>query len=167
MIRPVLAATVLALSGSLLHAQGVRNRVVPVPDRLMALARADLRFRNVLPGIPQSISPRQGDRAALFEIQGPSGAAVRVELVLPEALVTTHETPARMPISFGAADGFYSRSENLEAGQVFHPLLPLITTLGEGGRLFVRLGGTVRPGLPQAGGEYHAEIMLIVYDIGS
>jgi hypothetical protein len=164
-----LAATLLALSCALpLHAQGARSRAVPMPEnRLMALARMDLRFRSVLPGIPQSISPRQGDRAALFEIQGPSGAAVRVELLLPEALVTGDEPFARLPISFGAADGFYARTENLEIGQAFHPLLPLITTLGDGGRLFVRLGGTVRPGLPQAGGAYRAEITLIVYDIGS
>ena len=163
-----LAVTLLAMSCALpLHAQGARSRAVPAPDRLMAMARHDLRFRNVLPGIPQSISPRQPDRAALFEIQGPSGAAVRVELVLPDALVAGDEPAARLPISFGAADGFYSRTENLEIGQSFHPQLPLITTLGEGGRLFVRLGGTVRPGLPQAGGAYRAEIMLIVYDIGS
>ena len=167
-MRPPLLAILLALSCSLpLHAQGVRSRAVPVPDRLLALARQDLHFRSVLPGVPQSINPREIDKSALFEIQGPSGAAIRVELVLPSALHTSDEPMALMPIAFGATDGFVSTTVNLTGGQPFNPQQPLIATLGEGGKLFVRLGGTVRPALVQAGGAYFAEILLIVYDIGS
>jgi len=165
-MRTPLVATLFAMSCSLpLVAQGVRARVPVVPDQLLALARQNLKFRTVLPGIPQTVSARDLSKSALFEIRGPTGAAVRLELVLPSALVA--KPGEELPISFGAADGFASHLENTTTGQGFNPHQPLITTLGASGRLFVRLGGTVTPGLPQPGGPYSAEIMLIIYDIGS
>lgn len=161
----VLAAAALA-PGSLvpLLAQGPPRRA-QVPNHLLALARSNLTFGTVLPGIPSSVNAHDPHRSALFEIRGPSGAAVRVELVLPDAL--TNDVGGLLPILFGSADGFAFSHEGADIGIVFNPHNPLIGTLGAGGRMFVRLGGTVLPGRPQTGGSYFASIMLVVYDLGS
>ena len=53
---------------------------------LTALALNDLTFGTVLPGIPSSVAANDAAHAGLFEIQGPAGASVRVDFVLPSAL---------------------------------------------------------------------------------
>jgi len=127
----------------------------------------------VLPGVPATVGVNDHD-AGQFEIQGPAGASVRVEFVLPSALSSEHG--AQLPVRFGAGDGLVSasrshlmavsRTEPLVA-HLFDPHLPVIATLDADGHLFVRLGGTALPGRPQEGGAYRATISLTVYDLGS
>jgi hypothetical protein len=158
----VLTASMLApVWASPLQAQRRPVPVIIVPP-LTALALSDLTFGTVLPGIPSAVSVRDPLHAGLFEIQGPANASVRVEFVLPTALVS--DEGALLPISFGYGDGsavFGGRSLQ------FDPHAPVIAALGSDGRLFIRLGGTVRPGRPQAGGAYHATIPLTVFNLGS
>lgn len=137
-----------------------------MPPPLLALAVTDLSFGTVLPGIPSSVTVRDPRHAGLFEIQGPAGASVRIEFVLPTAL--TSEQGSLMPISFGPGDGFADPSRGRPPrGQVFDPHAPLIQSLGPNGRLYVRIGGTVRPGRPQASGSYSATISLTIFNLGS
>jgi len=150
------------LAAAPLGAQGRRTIVVPQP--LVVVAHRDLTFGNVLPGIPTAIDARDVVHAALFEIQGPEDAAVRVEFVLPTAL--TASGSGVLPIAFSANDGNAAHTLTPSASG-FSPHLPLISTLGTGGRIYVRLGGTVQPGLPQVGGAYTATIYLTVYDIST
>jgi hypothetical protein len=133
---------------------------------LHALAISDLTFGTVLPGIPASIGIFDHRHAALFQVEGPADAAVRIELVLPSALAGVGG--ALLPIAFGPGDGFadFSRGQP-PRGAVFDPNAPLISSLGPNGRLWVRLGGTVLPGRPQAGGWYSGTIYVTVYDLGS
>lgn len=165
-----LAIALLAVStaapwcASALRAQA-RTRVV-VPPPLLALALHELSFGSVFPGIPSSVPVHDPRHAGLFQIQGPVEAAVRVELILPAALAADHG--ALLPISFGPGDGFADFSRGRPPrGLLFDPHTPVIGSLGPNGRLYVRLGGTVLPGRPQAGGEYRATIFMTVYDLGT
>jgi hypothetical protein len=132
---------------------------------LQVLAHNDLTFGTVLPGVSVHVNPRDAMRAALFEIQGPGGAAIRIELLLPDAM-TANET-SRMPLFFGAESGTFGITRGPQESLDFNPLNPLITTLSHEGRLYVRLGGTAQPARPQDGGSYRATILLTVFDIGS
>jgi hypothetical protein len=169
-VSVVAALTVLPWRAPPLDAQvRVPRQVRPpriVPSALLALAVRDLSFGTVLPGVPSSVPAHDPLRAGLFQIEGPADASVRVEFVLPAALVSL--SGDLLTVSFGPQDGFADFSHGRPPrGVVFDPRSPLITTLGPNGRLFVRLGGTVLPALPQPGGAYHATIFLTVYDLGS
>lgn len=158
------ACAALSLGVAPLRAQA--RRVVPVVPPLMALAVNGLNFGAILPGIPVSVSASDAHNAGLFQVQGPAGASVRVELVLPSALVA--DDGARLPVVFGPRDGFADFSGSLApAGLPFDPHAPVIGSLGDAGRLFMRLGGTVLPARPQSRGAYRATIYLTVYDLGS
>ena len=142
----------------------------PVPYHaqppLTAVAVSDLSFGTVLPGIPASVKPFEQHHAGLFEIEGPRDASVRVELILPPALLNEHGD--HMTINFGPRDGFADFSHGHPPhGVLFDPHPPVIGALGPNGRLFVWLGGTVSPAVPQAGGRYRASITLTVYNLGS
>ena len=158
----MLTASMLApVWASPLQAQRRPLPVLVVPP-LTALALNDLTFSSVLPGIQSTVSVHDAYHAGLFEIQGPASASVRVELVLPAALIS--DEGALLPISFGHADGSAEYGSHTVP---FAPHAPVIAALGSDGRLFIRLGGTVLPGRPQAGGTYRATISITVYNLGS
>jgi hypothetical protein len=126
----------------------------------------DLWFGTVLPGIPVSVSPRDPRHSGQFEVEGPKDADVRIEFSLPAALVSDHG--ALLPVSFGPGDGFADFSRGTPwHGKAFNPHSPLIRELGPNGRLFLRLGGTVKPVQTQSGGDYSATISMTVYNLGS
>lgn len=140
---------------------------VPEPVRpLQVRAIRNLRFGNVLPGIPTTVSLADFDRVGLFEIRGPSGASVRVDFVLPPALLGDN-SGALLPLTFGTADGMASLAPHSATGLFFNPHAPVISSLSPGGVLYLRMGGTAIPGLPQHGGEYRATISMTVTDLGS
>jgi len=138
----------------------------PGHDRpFMAIAHRDLSFGQVLPGIPESIASGDPRHAGLFEIQGTPGGVVRVEFLLPPALVAPFG--ALLPLEFGPGDGYADFSHGRPPrGLQFDPRTPLTATLGLNGRLLVSLGGTVEPARDQAGGSYAAAISITVYDLG-
>jgi hypothetical protein len=163
----VLAATV-ALAGGVapLRAQARSGHPDGHNLPLHALALNELDFGTIFPGIPSSVSAFDGHHAGSFQVRGPEGASVRVEFVLPSALAA--EGGARLPVVFGSRDGYADFSGDRERhGVHFDPHAPVIGTLGEGGRLYLRLGGTARPSPAQPGGCYRATIFLTVYDLGS
>lgn len=163
--RLAIAALLLSCA-SPLAAQRPRPAVAIPEIPLAAFAHNDLDFGMILPGIPSSVYVHDPRHAALFEIQGPPDAAVRIELVLPAALTTP--AGATLPLSFGPQDGFADFSRGRPPrGTSFNPHAPLISTLGPNGRLWLRLGGTAVPGRPQAGGAYRATILLTLYNLGS
>lgn len=141
-------------------------RVPEVPSPLYAVALNDLSFGTVLPGIPVTVQFRDSHRAGLFEIRGPAGASVRVDFVLPAALIG--ELGAQLPVSFGPGDGFVSINRGPDArGETFNPNGPVIASLSSEGRLYIRMGGTALPNRPQPGGPYRATISMTVSDLGS
>ena len=146
---------------SLLHAQAGPKRIFVVPP-LVALAIRDLSFGTVLPGIPSSVPVSDPLHTGSFEITGPATTSIRVEFVLPLALVAGGSPP--LPVSFGSGDAFAAFSPH---GAIFDPHTPLLGALGPDGQLFIRLGGTVLPAHVQAGGLYSATITMTVYNLGS
>jgi hypothetical protein len=136
------------------------------PRPLLAHSINDLQFGNVFPGIPVTVAAGDSRRAALFEVEGPSGMSVRVEITLPAALLT-HEG-ARLPVRFGPGDGYadFSRG-NPSRGLRFDPNGPVVGSLGPNGQLYIRLGGTAEPERGQTSGWYRATIFLTVYDVGT
>ncbi len=148
-----------------LEAQARAPRV-HVPTPLMAIARNDLSFGTVLAGIPSVVDVHDHRRAGLFEINGPADASVRVEFVLPAALVSG--AGDNLAVVFGARDGFADFSMGRPPrGIYFDPFGPLVSSLGPNGKMYVHLGGSARPGHAQPGGIYRATIHLTVYDLGS
>jgi hypothetical protein len=153
------ACAALLTSVAPLRAQ---SRVVPVVPPLLVLALNELSFGTILPGIPSSVASADAHHAGLFQVQGPAGASVRVELVLPSAL--TADDGSRLPLSFGPRDGF---ADIGGTGLPFDPHAPYLGGLGDTGRLYLRIGGTVLPARLQSGGAYRATIFLTVFDLGS
>lgn len=141
-------------------------RVPDHPDGLTAMSIQDLRFGTVLSGVPVRVLPQQHDRAGEFEIRGPAGASVRVDLVLPSQLVAS-DVGATLPLSFGPGDGLFASTRAMSPALGFNPLLPVISSLSGEGRMYLRIGGTALPGLPQVGGRYRGTISVTVYDLGS
>ena len=149
--------------GALLEAQSGPRRVLVVP--LVATAIHDLTFGSVLPGIPSTVPVADTHNSGLFEISGPATASIRVEFVLPTALVSGG---ASLPLVFGGGDGFADFTHlSPPSGISFDPHGPLLGALGPDGQLFVRLGGTVFPVRGQISGAYAATITLTVYNLGS
>ncbi len=125
---------------------------------------SDLNFGTVLAGVMKRVLAH-GTDAGVFEIQGPPVASIRVEFILPVALVASGGS---IPLSFGPGDGFAGATLGSHGGSTFDPHSPLICSLSGSGRLFVRMGGTASPGgAAGRGGVYHATIAMTVYDLGS
>lgn len=165
----VVLAGIALLSGgriavSSLHAQTPAPLVKPATP-LMAIAHRDLTFGTVLPGVPTSVPSLHPRFSGLFEVRGHAGSSIRVEFLLPGALVSG--AGSLLPVAFGPGDGFADFSRGRPPrGVVFDPGMPLLGDLGPNGRLFLHLGGTVLPSPTQAGGEYVATISITVFDLG-
>ena len=142
-----------------------QDRAAAIPDRpLVAIARRNLTFGTVFPGIPTSVPSTHPRDAGEFEIQGNAGGAVRVEFLLPTALVTPGG--ATLPIAFSVTDGSYDFSRGPPRRSPFNPHGPLVATLGPNGKLHVFLGGTVSPVPGQTSGTYVATISVTVFNLG-
>lgn len=155
----------LAVSAAVVPGFAEAQVGVPIPQELVALARHNLQFGTVLPGIPVYVRTDHADRAGLFEIRGPDYASVRIDFVLPPEM-RSDDLQAALPLAFGAGDGAATNGE-LMPWTPFDPNGPLVASLGALGQLWIRLGGTVFPSQQQRGGNYHATITLTVSNLGS
>ncbi len=126
--------------------------------------RQDLTFGTVLRGVPTAVGPFARS-AGRWEIRGGSLTEVRIDLVLPVALLSA--SGAELPLSFGSADGASSTHPQGRDARAFDPQLPLITRFDQRGKLYIFLGGTVLPGAAQPAGEYAATISLTVSYTGN
>lgn len=161
----LLAVGACAIVSGPVAAQDGPFPLVPRPRVFMAVPLRDLTFGDVIPGIPEAVSADHPRQAGMFEIQGIPDGTVRLEFLLPDALVSMEG--ASMPIAFDPSDGYADFSRGRPPrGVKFDPNLPLVATLGPNGRLIVRLGGTVSPRRIQPRGEYQATIALTVFDLG-
>lgn len=148
---------VLSLAGLLAWPSPVRAQGIRPLD---ASPRNNLQFGSVLPGLSSSVSWSDGANAGAFDLRGTAGAEVRVDLTLPADLTGTGG--ARLPFSVGATDGAFASQPSLGAVTLFDPRLPLVTTLGKSGRLYLRLGGKVTPGPSQPPGSYGSTVTITV-----
>jgi len=163
-----LLGVVLVLSSIL----GVRfgeaqNRPVVAPrgSSLTAAPQSNLTFGEVFPGIRSTVSNRDNKRAGRFQIRGPKNTSVRIDMILPQAMTSTGGN--EMPLEFGPSDGLAASNPGRQSGMAFNPWEPLVTVLGNNGRLYIRLGGSALPAIAQAPGTYSATIFLTVYSLGT
>ena len=136
-----------------------------VPRPLVVIARRDLTFGTILPGIPSRVLTTNVGGSGLFEIKGAEHEAVRIEFLLPSSL--TSDGGDELPLTFGPGDGAAVADGAGGHGVSFDPRQPLIATLGANGILFIQLGGTALPSSGQDAGSYRATIFLSVFDLGS
>ncbi|HEX9582660.1 MAG TPA: hypothetical protein VF970_16265 [Gemmatimonadales bacterium] len=156
----LVAALTPTRAGSALAQSGL---AVPDPP-LVVLAKRDLRFGTVFPGVPSSVATNNPRLAGEFQVQGAAGLTVRVELLLPSAL--SSPGGATLPITFVAGDGSHDFPHGLPHRTLFDPHAPVVAALGPNGKLNVWLGGTVMPALLQTGGAYAAAISITIFNLG-
>ncbi len=124
-------------------------------------ASQELAFGTLVAGVPKAIARTDGSRAGKFTIQGPVGALVTLQLVLPAGL--NGPGGATLPLTFGSTDAGYAPNNDLGTQDAFDPRIPRTATLGNNGRGVVSLGGTATAAASgQAGGSYTATLTLIV-----
>jgi hypothetical protein len=132
---------------------------------LNALSRQMLDFGTLFAGAPTQVSRFDALRAGQFELRGAKNTEVRVDLGLPAAL--TGPGGAKVPLTFGAADGGYARDGAIAAAAPFDPRSALVTTLSGNGRLYIFLGGTASPATRQPAGTYAGTVTLTIAYTGS
>lgn len=132
---------------------------------LNALSRQTLDFGVLFTGTATKVSRFDALRAGQFELRGVKGAEVRVDLGLPSAL--TGPKGAKVPLTFAATDGGFSRDGIIAAAAPFDPRTALITTLSGNGRLYIFLGGTATPAARQPAGTYAGTVTLTIAYTGT
>ena len=125
---------------------------------LTAAGRRQLDFGNLFPGVPATVPRTDAVRAGQFDLRGRQRAEVRINFTLPGSLTAPGGRTLRL--TFAAGDGGYSVNNTIGAATAFDPRVPLVTRLGNGGRLFVWLGGTALPTPTQAAGTYTGTLTL-------
>ena len=132
---------------------------------LVPTGRQNLQFGVVIPGFPTVVNRLDAGNAGQYQIRGQRRAEVQVDLTLPAALVSG--TGANLVLQFAAGDGGFSTRPAVGTAQAFDPQVPLVTALGNNGRLYIFLGGTVLPTPIQQSGAYQATITLTVSYTGN
>lgn len=169
-IVAVLAALGCALPAAA-RAQGAAliGVAVDVSTTALTVAQvADVRFGNVVPGVPTTINPKTSASAGEYEITGNRNAEIAITMTLPTQLSTGFWT---MPISFGATSGCW-RTNTAQANCTFwDPNTVLIQRIRNqnfpNNRFFVWMGGTVSPSPTQNPGVYLASVTLSVVYTGN
>lgn len=132
---------------------------------LGADGQQDLNFGQIWAGAPTSVTRFDISQAGQFVIRGTRGTEVLVQLTLPPAMTSARGT--QLPLEFGPNDGGYFWLPISWWAQSFDPRVPLTTTLGITGRLYMYLGGTARPSAQQQAGRYTGTITLTVSYTGN
>ena len=128
----------------------------------------DLRFGNVVPGVPVVINPRTNTNAGMWEIHGNRNAEIAVQLALPSQLSTGFWT---MPIAFGNNSGCWRRQAGQGACTLYDPATTLVERIrnapAPNNTFHVWIGGTVNPAAAQHTGVYLANVTLTVAYTGN
>jgi hypothetical protein len=166
----LLFAIIIATGSDYVMAQeyGTIQATATVLPSMSVIGTNDLMFETVMPGTPKIVDKATIGRAGAFEITGFNSAEISLDFDLPVALLL--DSTATMPINFGNTDASYD--DGTAGGQTapvaaINPNGPLTLRLGDGGQMFLWIGGTVDPGITQTGGDYAADITLSVVYTGN
>jgi hypothetical protein len=129
------------------------------------IARHNLTFGAVLPGVRTTVSRLDAANAGQFEIRGRRRLEVEIRLTLPVALVSL--SGATLPLQFGPGDGGISNTRTMVTSTAFDPRSPVRWRLPNNGRAWVFLGGSAVPAPNQPGGRYGATVVLTVAYTGN
>ena len=128
----------------------------------------DLRFGNVVAGVPVTINPRTNVNAGMWEIHGNRNAEFGVQIALPTELSTGFWT---MPISFNNQSGCWRRQPGQNACTQYDPSTVLVerirNNVAPNNVFYVWIGGTVSPSATQHTGVYLGNLTLSVAYTGN
>ncbi len=129
----------------------------------------DLIFGSVLPGVDKAVDKSNIGFAGAWHISGNNSAEITLDFTLPDSLLHT-DSIAFLRIDFNSTDASYD--DGTGGGQsnppyIINPNGPNTANLGATGIMDVWIGGTVRPTISQTGGNYEADITLMVAYTGN
>lgn len=161
--------TLTVQSMAVAQESGTIQAIATVVSGLRVTGMNNLDFGTVLPGIDKSVDKTDVGFAGEWEVTGQFMAELNVDFILPGDLYTA-DSNAAMMIDFSATDVSYD--DGTGGGQVaplgiVNPNGPNVMNLGSSGILSIWIGGTVRPTISQTGGDYSADVTLIVAYTGS
>jgi hypothetical protein len=151
----------LLMTASLLSAAPLGAQGRP----LNPIARQNLNFGAVLPGVRTTVSRLDPANTGQFEVRGMRLTEVEIVLTLPAALVSV--SGRTLPLEFGPADGGLSNTNVITASTGFDPRNPVRWRLPGNGRAYLFLGGSALPAGNQPGGSYSATVVLTVSYTGN
>jgi hypothetical protein len=165
--------TALVAGPSLAAAQQQASITASANVNILALSIAGTRnldFGNVPLGVPVTVNPRTSATSGSFLIHGFPFAQFQLTFTLP-AVLQRFPGPATMPISFGAQSGCGATTNNQAGCAFFNPANPFIARIRlafwPNNTYFIWIGGTVNPGVTQAGGVYQGTITATVAYTGN
>lgn len=153
---PARVLTVVVLAGAL-PSLAMAQR--PVRTTL----KKDMTFPRVFPGVPVTVSPRDGVYAGAVDITGPNRAPLAVDIAVdPTTVVMSGPGGATMLMSFNATAAAYSQSGTQATATYFDPKVPTNVMLSNNGRGTIYIGGTLTPSTSQVAGTYTGTLTITV-----
>jgi hypothetical protein len=136
---------------------GLSGQVTVVPVQ-------SLSFGQVLPAVPEVVTPSDAARSASLEIRG--ATSFTLDLVLPTGLVSTAGDV--LPLTFGGADATMSWIGFNRPPKAFDPAAPQDVHVPKPAvGVAIDLGGTASPDPLQPPGDYAATVIVIVSNAGN
>jgi hypothetical protein len=148
---------------------GVIQATATVIAGITITGEHDLIFGSVLPGVDKSVDKSNVGFAGAWHIAGDNSAEITLDFTLPDSLLHI-DSLAFLRISFNSTDASYD--DGTGGGQsnpayIINPNGPNTGDLGATGTMDVWIGGTVEPTISQTGGNYEADITLMVAYTGN
>lgn len=160
---------ILLSASSAAQERGTIQAIATVVSSLRVIGMNNLNFGTVTPGIDKSVDKTDVGFAGEWQITGSVNAEVSIDFELPASLYTG-DSLGIMMINFNASDASYD--DGTGGGQIaplaiLNPNGPGVINIGAAGMVSVWIGGTIQPNISQTGGDYAADIVLIVAYTGS
>ena len=167
----LIALAIAAGPASYVHAQesATIHATATVIAGIVITGEHDLIFGTVLPGVDKTVDKADVGFAGEWHVSGDNSAEITLDFTLPDSLIH-QDSVAFMRVDFTNTDASYD--DGTGGGQTvpvaaINPNGPETLLLGPAGQMDVWIGGTVRPGLTQTGGNYSAEVILTVAYTGN
>lgn len=167
-VRAVLAVALVTPAVARAQSAQTGARVDITTSALTIGNQADVRFGNVVPGVPTTINPRTSANAGQFQVNGTRNAEIAITMTLPTQLSTGFWT---MPITFGATSGCWRRQPGQAGCTFWNPSTVLVRRIRNqappNDHFFVWVGGTVAPSPTQHTGVYLGTVGISVVYTGN
>ena len=148
---------------------GTIQAIATVVSSLKVIEINNLNFGTIIPGVEKSVNKTDLGFAGEWQVTGDPIAELSVDFLLPEYLYTS-DSSASLLVNFNSTDAAYD--DGTGDGQInpagsLNPNGPSVLNIGSEGSLSIWIGGTVQPSVSQTGGDYSADVILVVAYTGS
>jgi hypothetical protein len=131
--------------------------VSPLAAQVQVTRVDDVRFGNVLRGVPKTVLRTDASAAGRYDIVTPANRFLLITFTLPT--VMNGPGGVTMPLSFTGTTAGYSDAQNIGSQVGFSPATGTLRRSTDG-QASVFLGGTVSPTAVQVAGSYSGMITL-------